>query len=740
MFSQARSGFTQDRDGLDAALSMLERLDDPEALLIGGLFRALEVTQHVGLATDHRMWLRLWKAIAAAPPTPMLVQRIRPMVAAILRILGRNELPGIDAVVPDARPDGDPQARLFAEWFAMMARSVEAYQRGDLQGMRACRSEVEVLARRAQPDQLLLPLPLAWGRGRMSLDIARCDRLDRAAAADAVHWLDRAVSLANGEEHPLWTMMVMGLAEALRLAGVDRSRSLALGLSTLSARARAVMLQNGVTAALTMAAAGAEDADQVIAWALEDGDLAIAVAALDASRGLALAASAASRGVADRLDAAGHPDLAEEWRSTAGRGRDELTGLPWGFSDPGSDRVPDTLRAKVLAALDSPGGGALVTTVEQIRSGLAATGAQALAYLLPATPRHRAQAVVVPVGAPVVAIELPGLAGDNPLRGYVNKARSRDLEAAPVDGVSLSEQLSAVGGVVGAAVLDELVRRLGTTSPAGPAHVILVPMGELALVPWHAAYSQTPTGLRYAVEDLVFSYSPSARLFCATAERPPAAARSALIVGNPDGTLSFAGQEARAIHRAFHPHGTYLGDGGTAPATAEAVLEWITSAGTGHSLLHFACHGRTDVAQPDRAELLLSRGALSAYDLLEATRLAELVVGQVFLAACHTSAIGRDYDEAFSLASVFLAAGAHTVFGSLWAVPDEATSLLMFMVHHYLTIDRLPPAHALHAAQRWMLDRNRRPPASMPVELAAFAVRPELADPVAWAAFTHLGR
>ncbi len=92
------------------------------------------------------------------------------------------------------------------------------------------------------------------------------------------------------------------------------------------------------------------------------------------------------------------------------------------------------------------------------------------------------------------------------------------------------------------------------------------------------------------------------------------------------------------------------------------------------------------------------------------------------------------------MATVFLSAGAHTVFGSLWPVPDEGTSLLMYMVHHFLREMRSDPITALHQAQLWMIDPARQPPSSMPPQLVALCDRLDLADPVTWASFTHQGR
>lgn len=112
----------------------------------------------------------------------------------------------------------------------------------------------------------------------------------------------------------------------------------------------------------------------------------------------------------------------------------------------------------------------------------------------------------------------------------------------------------------------------------------------------------------------------------------------------------------------------------------------------------------------------------------------------MFLAGCSTGAAGRQHDEAFSLATAFLAAGARTAFGTLWKVPDAETSVLMFLVHHHLNTGGCTPAEALRRAQLWMLDTRREPPGAMPAELRGHVIGPALAAPASWAAFTHQGR
>lgn len=116
------------------------------------------------------------------------------------------------------------------------------------------------------------------------------------------------------------------------------------------------------------------------------------------------------------------------------------------------------------------------------------------------------------------------------------------------------------------------------------------------------------------------------------------------------------------------------------------------------------------------------------------------LVDLVLLSACETNVTGEDYDEAFSLSTSFLVAGARSVIGSCWPVPDDATALLMYMVHHHLRERGLSPAAALRAAQLWMLDPDRAAPASMTPGLRNLADRARFAKPIAWAGFTHVGR
>jgi CHAT domain-containing protein len=114
--------------------------------------------------------------------------------------------------------------------------------------------------------------------------------------------------------------------------------------------------------------------------------------------------------------------------------------------------------------------------------------------------------------------------------------------------------------------------------------------------------------------------------------------------------------------------------------------------------------------------------------------------GLVSLAVCHSDLAAAEYDEALTLSTAFLAAGAVTVIGSRWEIPDGATSLLMFMFHLRVARYGDSPRDALRLAQLWMLDPDREPPEEMPDELAQRARRPRLRDITSWAGLVHQGR
>ncbi len=348
--------------------------------------------------------------------------------------------------------------------------------------------------------------------------------------------------------------------------------------------------------------------------------------------------------------------------------------------------------------------------------------------------------------------------------GFAAGQGGRDLEEQG-DGVGLfADSLEKLCDWAWRAAMGPLLERyLGL--PATPAdgavpRLVLVPVGDLARIPWHAARHRNGT---YALQVAAFTQAVSARLLCDNAARPPVPLSGlGLIVGDPDTAgraqpLGAARREAYAIRQAFYQGARYVGrrpDGSPSASgagTAEEVRRWLASpALSAGTMLHLACHGSVRLTKDDSAAyLLLAQG--SATDAKPADLHAEELVrimgstaardlGLVVLAACNTGRSVHGYDEAYSLGTAFLAGRVRSVLSTQWSVPDVATSALMFMFHHYLRHKGMPPWEALRQGQLWMLDPHREPPEHMPAYLHPETSGADHTQVVAWAGFVHWGQ
>lgn len=717
-----------DREVVEIYSRLMERLQAGDAAGAAAAAReALPVLDGADLSAVDQMFLTMVRAVAAIGDPrntpPLEIPEIEPGL-------------GMGATV-----------RLAGALTTAAAALGQAMSHHDIDRVRQIAGRVERMMTATTPPRNM------WIAGA---GLAGQAYLMAGEAEQAADWLGRALTDAGGVGFPLWAQLAMERGEALRRSGgADPAAGRELGMSALQGHAWQVFAQAGADNSIASAKRAAADARRVAGWCLADrrrdpAALEQLVAVLDAGRGLVLRATTTSRAIVDRLTGAGHADLAAEWTATAGGGRDMVTGLamPGGLGSQGTE-IPDDLRLRVLRTL----GGDQVLGYEpiatrEIRQALRATGTQALVYLLAAEEGRDGAAVVVPAGGAPIVVTLPRLeTGPNsPVRWYVrtqpHAPRTRAVSTGPERGPE-DRDLGPVADITdpdhGLADLcawawEAAMSVVLRVVRGGPERrIVLIPMGMLALVPWHAAVDRTAGRRRYAAEEAVISYSPSARAFCTSAARPPSPITSALFVGDPTGDLPYAGAEARAIRDRFYPAGLFA-------RRPEEVLDWVGSRPTGGAVLHFACHGAVDPRRPADAHLVLADHAgLTARTLLESSHHAELDVREVFLAACTTSVSGHDHDEVLSLASAFLAAGAHTVFGSLWPVPDGTTSLLMFKLHGYLRVDGLPPADALRRAQLWMLDPGRDVSDVPPALLQDYRDGTEFAL-TSWAGFTHIGR
>jgi CHAT domain-containing protein len=256
----------------------------------------------------------------------------------------------------------------------------------------------------------------------------------------------------------------------------------------------------------------------------------------------------------------------------------------------------------------------------------------------------------------------------------------------------------------------------------GISRVSVVPYGALALLPLDAARVELRQGTRYLCDAFEINLVPSARLQTEAHRRAAVVDRQSrpeiLTVGNPlplpSGvrSLPFAEAEAQAVAMIATNYGYDPGNI-TCLTTRTALKERVIRGLDRAWFAQLSVHGLYDADVPRRSKLILS-GGQDRPDTERTITLEECLNGVVqltglrllVLSACESSIIDieRAANEMVGLPAGFLQAGAAGVIGSLWAVDDRATYLLMSkFAQLYLDPQRgWSPARALAEAQRWL--------------------------------------
>jgi len=315
-----------------------------------------------------------------------------------------------------------------------------------------------------------------------------------------------------------------------------------------------------------------------------------------------------------------------------------------------------------------------------------------------------------------------GTVVDGLTRGYRPGAASSTsyLTDQVAGGAGLDEEIAYVAAALGSKLMEPLATELRN---AECKSVCIVPMGVLGMVPLHALAWKRDGISRCLLDDVEVTYAPSAHVrdICQSRTEARHGITSLVAVGNPlphSRPLRGAAYEAEAV-AAIVPilqqkHDVLI----NTHATTEAILSKLPKA----SHVHLACHARA-AGHPFGFD-----GALSlAHDLdLSATEIRDIDLSGARLivaSACETGRLPRaaeSTDEALTLSSVFLAAGAAGVVASLWKVDDYSTTLLMLRFYENLAATPERPARALRAAQLWLRDLS-------PEEEASYVTRhPEL--------------
>jgi CHAT domain-containing protein/predicted negative regulator of RcsB-dependent stress response len=243
---------------------------------------------------------------------------------------------------------------------------------------------------------------------------------------------------------------------------------------------------------------------------------------------------------------------------------------------------------------------------------------------------------------------------------------------------------------------------------AGKTHFIIVPDGELYLLPFDAL--EDPSG-NYLVMSVDVTYAPSASVRQILIDRrrghPPT--RTFLGLGDvaysPYHSGSIKGRIVRGLYDLAGVHQlrnlpaskqevidadkalggpgsvTLLGPNATVAAfEAEPLGDF--------SVLHLAVHSIASTEYPTRAALVLGRspgsdqdGLLQEWQIIDLSLNADLVT----LSACDTGVGKLEGEEGVTdLADAFLFAGAKSVVASLWESDDEYTAALMQQFYRHL--------------------------------------------------------
>jgi CHAT domain-containing protein len=255
----------------------------------------------------------------------------------------------------------------------------------------------------------------------------------------------------------------------------------------------------------------------------------------------------------------------------------------------------------------------------------------------------------------------------------------------------------------GRALYDKLIEPVGPYI-AGKKHLIIVPSGLLAKVPFHLLCDRNG---RFLFEEYEISYAQSVGVLKSCLARGRKLGGNVVIIADPTVTdtgarLTFAGNEALAIKKVYPDALLLMGD----QATETAVKDVLSKA----DVIHFACHSLVNEESPMKSALVLAPDECND-GLLTAREICDYPVnaGLVVIGACESGSggVSGGWRELAGMTRAWLLAGAPSMVTSLWKVDDKGTSELM--AEFYRNLPSMSRVEALRRAQMTMMDRYENP-------------------------------
>ena len=206
--------------------------------------------------------------------------------------------------------------------------------------------------------------------------------------------------------------------------------------------------------------------------------------------------------------------------------------------------------------------------------------------------------------------------------------------------------------------------------------LIIAPHSILHYVPFAALHD----GEQYLIEQYTLTELSSASILPFVQAKRKDNVAQPLILGDADGSLPNARQEAEAIAARLH---------GVAYVGNQAQEQLVWEQGPNAGIIHLSTHGIYNPLAPAFSRVLLAPDAEKQYDgFLELHEVYNLDLQQadlVVLSACQTN-LGEQSggDEIIGLTRAFIYAGTPSVMATLWSVEDKATKELMVAFYSYL--------------------------------------------------------
>uniref|UniRef100_L2G9W7 TPR domain-containing protein n=1 Tax=Colletotrichum fructicola (strain Nara gc5) TaxID=1213859 RepID=L2G9W7_COLFN len=232
---------------------------------------------------------------------------------------------------------------------------------------------------------------------------------------------------------------------------------------------------------------------------------------------------------------------------------------------------------------------------------------------------------------------------------------------------------------------------------AEPPRMWWIGTGVASSFPFHAAGLYSEGSREHTLSLIVPSYTPTIKSLvyarsCAARDSDKHAKASVLVVAMPEtpgqNPLSGVIKESMAIQQALVDvfKVEYL-----EKPSAKEVMDRMRQA----DIVHFACHGSSDRANPSDSHLLLqtttlegpSLDKLTVQEISEKRTLEEARIA--YLSACSTAEVkdGQFADEALHIVSAFQVAGFGHAIGSLWSADDETCIQVAKLFYEYLAQD-----------------------------------------------------